>query len=413
MSSLIHNKSSRFLNYGMSASLYSIRAAASLFCLQFALLLIYEVCTRPYVLSIVNLNSIASVVPNDKTFRTEEQDLDYSKFASWAPIADDVQLFAYANVLTDGLCASIESAIFAGWTYQLIGPTVNLPKFGPPLHAKFDKNFALSVILNVLPKNATIVFADAFDVLYQRSFEEFRKAILETEYSNGHIIYASEDNCWPFNRSNKKTYSCPMMQGKKWYPGSPHQSLGCKLQVDAYNTYLSKREIKNISGAVKSVYLNSGLSLGTVGNYSRLIMLALQMAKEYPRLCLDDQGLSAWLMVRETQVPISLDYYSTLFGTFGEGKLLYDQKEGLIKVQDSASQVQSNMSDLVAPFMIHFNGGGKPYFNRTRDQLADFRNRKQGVLDSLKEKTFYIDGVEKKFIEECDTYVNRHYVSLK
>jgi hypothetical protein len=97
---------------------------------------------------------------------------------------------------------------------------------------------------------------------------------------------------------------------------------------------------------VKSIYLNSGLSLGIVVNYSYIVRSALQMAQEYSRLCSDDQGLSAWQMVRESPVPISLDYQSVLFGTFGEDKLMFDPKEGLIKIRDSASHAQRNMSHL-------------------------------------------------------------------
>jgi hypothetical protein len=402
-----------FQDDGMIASVITLRVAASVLLVICTSRIIYEVCTKAEFRRIVYSNSADSIDSKHETLRTNEQVSNFSEFAAWAPITDDIQLFSYANALTDGLCASIESAILAGWTYQLIGPTVTLPKFGSTLHPKFDKNFALSVILNVLPKNVTIVFADAFDVLYQRSFIEFRKAVLETEYKNGHIIFASESNCWPFNRSNRKTYSCPLMQGKNWYPGSPNQSLGCKLQVDLYKKYLSNVGTRNKPDEVKSIYLNSGLSVGTVGNYSHIIQSALQMTQEYSRLCLDDQGLSAWLMVRESQVPISLDYQSVLFGTFGEDKLVFDPKEGLIKIRDSASQAQRNMSDLIVPFMIHFNGGGKPHFNRTRDQLVGFRNRKEGVFDFLKEETFYIDGIQKKFIQECDAYVNRHYIGVK
>lgn len=396
----------RYQTDGMIAGINPLRAAASVLFVLFTSRVIYEVCTKPEVFTIVYPSSVDT---KSETLRKNDLVSNFSEFASWAPIKDEIQLFAYADALTDGLCASIESAILAGWTYQLIGPTITLPKFGPPLHPKFDKNFALSVILNVLPKNVTIVFADAFDVLYQRSFDEFRNAIFETEYRNGHIVYASESNCWPFNRSNRKTYACPLMQGKNWYPGSPDQSLGCKLQVDLYDKYLSKGGSRDKAGTVKSVYLNSGLSIGIVGNYSHLIRSALQMARVYSPLCLDDQGLSAWLMVRESKVPISLDYQSLLFGTFGEDKLVFDPIEGLIKVRDSAGQAQRNISDLTAPFMIHFNGGGKPHYNRTRDQLVKFRNRNHGIFDILEKETFYIDGIEKKFIEECDTYVNRHY----
>jgi hypothetical protein len=403
----------RFQNDGLIASFNPQRAAASLLFFLFTSRIIYEICAKSEVLRIANSIRVDGFDSDVETLRKNEQVSNFSEFLSWAPITDDIQLFSYANVLTDGLCASIESAILAGWTYQLIGPTIILPKFGPPLHPKFDKDFALSVILNVLPKNVTIVFADAFDVLYQRSFEEFRKAVFETEYLNGHIVFASEGNCWPFNRSNRKTYSCPLMQGKNWYPGSPDQSLGCKLQVDLYDKYLSKEGTGDKADAVRSIYLNSGLSLGVVGNYSHLIRSALQMTKEYSRLCLDDQGLSAWLMVRGNEIPISLDYQSVLFGTYGEDKLIFDSEAGLIKVRDSGRQAQLNISDLVAPYMIHFNGGGKPYFNRTRDQLLEFRSRKQAIFELLEKKTFYIDGIEKKFTKECDTYVNRHYLGAK
>ena len=143
--------------------------------------------------------------------RTTE-DTYHKDFAFWAPLQYDIQLFGYSDRITDAVCTSIESAILAGWKFQLIGPTVTVPQNNMHFDSKVAKLFALSILMKVLPEKVTVIFADSLDVLYQRTFDQFESFLSEWEYQQWEIVFAGEQNCWPFNRSNKKTYHCPLMQ---------------------------------------------------------------------------------------------------------------------------------------------------------------------------------------------------------
>ena len=172
-----------------------------------------------------------------------------ANFTFWAPEHlrhDKVHLFGFADRVADReseLCISIESALLNGWTYQLIGPTVPLRKTfmsrsrksGGGQGQRFDekalKIFTLSLLMDVLPSDAVLVFVDAMDVLFQRNVSEFVAAVAASRLiAGGVVLYGAEKNCWPFSRTNKKTYHCPLMQGEQWKPTGKEPGLGCKLQ---------------------------------------------------------------------------------------------------------------------------------------------------------------------------------------
>ena len=439
-------------------------------------------------------------------------------FSSWAPLQDDIQLFSYSDRIDDGVCTSVESAILAGWTFQLVGPGVTIPKHGTNFDTKSNKIFALSLLMDVLPENVTIVFADSFDVLYQRTFLEFEKVLHESNYKDGNIVFGAENNCWPFNRANKKTYHCPLMQGPKWTQDKI--ALGCKLQTNLYENY-RKKELKESAPHSDSVYLNSGLSLGVVKNYKKMVKKAIDMILHYPALCIDDQGIFAWQLSAENVVPMTLDYELNLFGSLDMKKLFFDLTDGLMKIKyneknednyvinkkivggslndknvqinttnknyyrmkrkitsisnsdkfdkfdqketyhrfrkaisssdsndknndnvdrnnDRLIKINKNSDDkknshvrsqsskekdsennnfntykysnlLAAPFLVHFNGGGKPLYNATRYQFLEFKKSKFDVRTFLQNKTFFLNGSEKKFIDICDNYMQRKH----
>ena len=130
-------------------------------------------------------------------------------YSFWAPLPHDrIQLFGFADRIADReseLCSSIETALLAGWKYQLIGPTVAIarPMSSTSSSSRFDekalKIFSLSLLMDALPADVIIVFADAMDVLFQRNATEFASELLQSSrFKEGAILYGAEKNCWPF-----------------------------------------------------------------------------------------------------------------------------------------------------------------------------------------------------------------------
>lgn len=214
-------------------------------------------------------------------------------------------------------------------------------------------------------------------------------------------------------------FCTPFLQGKKWTQDK--KALGCQLQDVRYEESQKKMLNKNKTLHADNIYLNSGVSVGIVFNYNKIVEKAKFMVKYYPPLCMDDQGLFAWQLVGEETVPMSLDYNSILFGTLNNKKSIFDTNDGLLKLWYHDKNSMNNISRLnnyrnqnallSAPFIIHFNGGGKPLYNATRNQIVNHKKKKFNVYNFLLDKTFFVDGKERKFIEVCDKYVHRHYLS--
>jgi hypothetical protein len=120
------------------------------------------------------------------------------------------------------------------------------------------------VLTTLAPENITILYADAFDVVFQGSRKKFIRQYERMNEMRDKVIYSVEHNCWPFKRHKVDDwYDCPSMLGPEYiqslagrdvegsggidFSSSDVRPLGCKLQDDIAGR-------KNIS-----FYLNSGL----------------------------------------------------------------------------------------------------------------------------------------------------------
>jgi hypothetical protein len=361
---------------------------------------------------------------------------------TWAPLSDHVQLFAFSDKINENVCVSIESALLSGWKYQLIGPTVSFLKKAGSLDGKANKIFMLSLLLGVLPKDSILVFADAMDIVFQRSAQEFEEALKSSKVSEKYVLFSAEKNCWPFNRSNKKTYHCPLMQGTKWRPDSKEPALGCKLQAELYE--------KTISGGVSTgasrsgspapplerpMFLNSGLSVGFVEQYRAIAAKSIDMTTTLPSLCLDDQGLLAWQMVsasttsttssvssegKQNETRISLDYGSEFFASLNDRDVTFDSADGFAKVWKYTDKSKDNTT--VVPFMLHHNGNGKrdvvrgrDLYNHTSGLIVDWKRKHKGldVVQELARGRLFVDGIERKYEEVCGNHIAARYSAAR
>ena len=121
----------------------------------------------------------------------------------------------------DRFCRCIESIMYHGYRYHLIG-------WGVKLQTLSDKIFGALVAMRGLPDETIVVFADAYDVLVTGFQEELVSKFKEL---NTPILFGTEKGCWPFvmfsaQEVQSKNLGLPQgSDGKyicdKHYPPSP------------------------------------------------------------------------------------------------------------------------------------------------------------------------------------------------
>lgn len=338
------------------------------------------------------------------------------------PLQDKLQLFGYASEINHAVCVTMETAALAGWTFQLVGPSLDTPTL--PLISSADKKqaklYVLRSIVTSLPPDTFVVFSDTFDMSFQTSMEYFSSrmsTLHKTKAAEGKIIYGTESNCWPFKRVSDDFY-CPLMQGEEYLQAhkgeyvagvnsdqdSDPRPLGCHKQIEAAP-----------HGANRFIYLNSGISVGSALSYRTFLDILFTVWDELPDTCREDQGAVAWVMVNSSASttsggpPIVLDYELALFLNHYESHLAFDQSQGAW-VLDAATLKDFNYFPL-SPVIHH--AGDKSDHTRFRDAL--FRHAFLGnhlKRDAFfKNATIYVDGVEKNLYATCKAHLHPKDVS--
>ena len=274
-----------------------------------------------------------------------------------------VSLIAYSNKIIKESCYSIETAVLSGFTYSLY------TKYNISTMGKVDSTFTISPLVQKifgyynaikdLKDEHLVIFADAFDVIFQGNIDTFLSRVDYLKKSNiwdytKTLLYNAEPNCHPFNVISKK-YNCPLTQGEEYLRNSSYQQsaklrnsvpIGCKLQISlAPQEYLEKNP--------KMIFFNSGVSVGSAGLYRKLFQKAIKSTLELPQNCLEDQGILGWLYANQ-EMPILLDFNSTLLTTTQVDLLSsysFNQTYGTWQKLNGESP----------PFVIHFAGSKRAY----------------------------------------------------
>ena len=205
-----------------------------------------------------------------------------------------VVLILFSDKLNHLYCRTIESALMAGiHDIRLIGISTN--NDANSRDNKFKKMFAL---LDELKENHEdndiVIFADAYDVLFQKNIDT---------YASDYVIFNGENKCWPFVHPHPSIYNCPLMQGD-YYLDTKKTPLACKMSAEK----AEKLDVHHGS----SIFLNSGLSIGKVGVYKSILEAAISLVPTLPPLCHDDQGILAWLYLKDIDYKIRIDYEQKL-----------------------------------------------------------------------------------------------------
>ena len=315
--------------------------------------------------------SIVSVHDNDFTTRNFP-----AKNELLRPSDDAIPLIlAYSDRVNKEVCISMESAILSNLEFHLLGRTKNTTEINP----KFVKVESLLSVIDDIADNKLMLFADAFDVQYQGNWNK------STELDLSKLMFNAEEVCFPATHPHPSIYYCPLMQGLKYLRNRTHnEPKVCRMQRN-----------KSTNKSSKSVYLNSGVSIGVPGVFRSTFLAVNELAKKSGELCHDDQGLMQWLYVAKS-APIHLDFKSNLlasmFMVFNDYKF------------DTVTGLWTSLVTGSTPLTLHFNGDKSHFHEMWETRKSWLLKSNPKIKEILKTATVKIYGVDRLHSEVCAPY---------
>ena len=326
------------------------------------------------------------------------------------------------------------------------------------------KHFFLFQAIEGLAVNDTIVFVDAFDVLFQRPFNDLTRKYHELAQNHvekhGHwpVIFGGELNCWPFphhhgwirvpprgaNRSwvHRIPHKAALSDGqyhKTWrYPGRKGEISGdqvCQEWLAEHSSAGDRPQKRPTVGSVgfefgwrkklkrrRFPFLNSGAFVGKVGSLRRLLNEMFLLFQSTAETC--DQALIPLLLLRFPYLGF-VDKDAQLFLNL-HGHDPFDLERPLCqgnyfalfaarRRNSSRGNSSMNFRHFLAPRLLgrrgfddipkllHFNGNGKGHMERC---VKEFQ--KVGLKDPMECRYFDVDRI---FLQIFDRFERRKAVS--
>ena len=251
-----------------------------------------------------------------------------------------IRFFTYASHAgrDDKFCESLKSAVRMEIDLEVLG-------WGLKWRGLQQKFQAVLSVLRVVPAECVVVFNDGHDVLYVQSADHILANYRQVAHAtNASIIFSAECGCWP-QVIRDKGRTC-----RDEYPRSP--------------TPLR--------------YLNSGSWIAPAGialRYFSYLMAAIpkdQNEQDFKKI--NDQELASDAYMNETlrrHFSVALDHYSRLFGVMHPIKddTLVPNCNPNPWYRFSEGHGFHNTFLNSTPGVLHFNGGGKPLFDKYNAQL--------------------------------------------
>ena len=361
--------------------------------------------------------------------------------------ADGVpRVFTFADRFHPMLCHLARTLEVSGGTLHVLGlregkkavaffkdAESKKPKEGNPWHTpeKFTllkKHLFLYRAIKRLAVNDTIIFVDAFDVLFQQPFNDLTRKYHELAQNHlekhGHwpVIYGGELNCWPFphhgwirvpprgaNRSwvHRIPHNAALSDGqyhKTWrYPGRTGEISGdqvCQEWLAEHSTAGDRPQKRPKVGSVgfdfgrrkklkrrRFPFLCSGAFVGKVSSLRRLLREMFLLFRRTAEMC--DQALIPLLLLRFPYLGF-VDKDAQLFLNL-HGHDPFDLERPLCQGNYFAARSRNssrgnssmNFRYLIAPRLLgrsgfdnipkllHFNGNGKRHLSRCVKEFLD------------------------------------------
>jgi hypothetical protein len=242
-----------------------------------------------------------------------------------------LHVLTYATKQTPMLCDALLVARAMRVSIAILG-------WGKEYHGNYMKLLETREHVGSLPAEATVLFADAFDVLYAAGQAEILARFSTMGVGPRQVLFQAARGCWPdWHMAFGRTFCL------KKYPKSP----------------------------TRYRYLNSGVWMGRAAAVYAMLTEAIAFTPG-----LDDQYVVSHMLLERPEEMV-LDRHARLFQS-----LQLERRQLLQLLPPGAEAAVQNRHTGTQPLILHFNGGAKPLFGHVRDHLLRRRNvsREKAIL---------------------------------
>lgn len=136
-----------------------------------------------------------------------------SGLAGKSTLEEEVVFLSYASHggSDDRFCRCVESVLYAGFRYHLLG-------WQSKFESLNDKLFGQILALKSIPDDTIVVFADAYDVLVTGSPHE---VVARYRAFDSPVVFGAEKGCWPFIQFSVAETALKITGGKLTTPHKP------------------------------------------------------------------------------------------------------------------------------------------------------------------------------------------------
>lgn len=331
-----------------------------------------------------------------------EMESEMEKDNASESIKDAPVFVAFADHVSDGVCASVETAALAGVDLHVVGLDQTEFDFSHVSHAKSKKihgylklltNTELRQKYGITRDEAIVVLSDSSDVIYTQNasqrvaaaYDSLRQQIAPS--GKALVLFSAEGNCWPHMADDQE-----LIPGGREYCAKFHERAN-----GSSNKFLNSGGVIGPAFALVQLYREIESRMQTVNDEDQM-MTALVYGNQ-----IDEERAGTY----SKNYVIALDHQARVFQTGWhthlemEGKYAERQEKGAYF--NPSDGVFVNTEHDTTPIMVHFNGG-KTNFLPVARHLA--RRRPRAAADAYAETKRRIHRRHPPLATNCSTIVD-------
>jgi len=290
-----------------------------------------------------------------------EMESEMEKDDASESIKDAPVFVAFADHVSDGVCASVETAALAGVDLHVVGLDQTEFDFSHVSHAKSKKihgylklltNAELRQKYGITRDEAIVVLSDSSDVIYTQNtsqrvaaaYDSLRQQIAPS--GKALVLFSAEGNCWPHMADDQE-----LIPGGREYCAKFHERAN-----GSSNKFLNSGGVIGPAFALVQLYREIESRMQTVNDEDQM-MTALVYGNQ-----IDEERAGTY----SKNYVIALDHQARVFQTGWhthlevEGKYAERQEKGAYF--NPSEGVFVNTEHDTTPIMVHFNGGKTNFY---------------------------------------------------
>ena len=290
-----------------------------------------------------------------------EMESEMEKDNASESIKDAPVFVAFADHVSDGVCASVETAALAGVDLHVVGLDQTEFDFSHVSHAKSKKihgylklltNAELRQKYGITRDEAIVVLSDSSDVIYTQNasqrvaaaYDSLRQQIAPS--GKALVLFSAEGNCWPHMADDQE-----LIPGGREYCAKFHERAN-----GSSNKFLNSGGVIGPAFALVQLYREIESRMQTVNDEDQM-MTALVYGNQ-----IDEERAGTY----SKNYVIALDHQARVFQTGWhthleiKGKYAERQEKGAYF--NPSEGVFVNTEHDTTPIMVHFNGGKTNFY---------------------------------------------------